>query len=99
MKTGVELITQERKEQIEKHGRTTNKDIALNQIEQLSKAASILCYNFNSCLTEEEVIDDYLPEGWNKDIWKRMVMKSYKERLIIAGALIAAEIDRIQAHE
>jgi hypothetical protein len=28
-----------------------------------------------------------------------MAKKSYKDRLIIAGALIAAEIDRIQATE
>lgn len=36
------------------------------------------------------------PSFWDKALWKRMIEKPEKERLIIAGALIAAEIDRIQ---
>ncbi len=35
------------------------------------------------------------PEGWNKELHNKMMNKPYKDRLIIAGALIAAEIDRI----
>jgi len=35
------------------------------------------------------------PNGWDVDIYKKMRNKSYKERLIIAGALIAAELDRL----
>jgi hypothetical protein len=44
---------------------------------------------------EEQVKGIY--EGLhNVKIWNKMAFKPYKERLIIAGALIAAEIDRLQ---
>lgn len=36
------------------------------------------------------------PENWDKAIFDKMISKPWKQRLIIAGALIAAEIDRIQ---
>lgn len=93
MKKGIELIAQERAEQIEKHGRTIEKDVELNDDCQLSFAASVLA-SFN--------IEDYdarheAPNGWDLNIWQKMHDKPYKERLIIAGALIAAEIDRLQA--
>ena len=39
------------------------------------------------------------PYGWDKKIWQHMTNKPLKERLIIAGALIAAEIDRINYNE
>ena len=92
MKTGIELIAQERKEQIKKHLRSVEYDVNFNSDNQLSKAAAGLC------------VDDIggywsfktLPEGWDQQIWDKMTNKSYKERLIIAGALIAAEIDRLQ---
>lgn len=87
MKTGVELIAKERKEQIEKHKRTVELDVKLNFDKQLSTAAMRLLYNDSSTSS--------YPIGWNKNIWNHMRNKSYKERLIIAGALIAAEIDRL----
>jgi hypothetical protein len=95
MKTGIELIAQERKEQIEKHGRSTGDDVRFNNKGQLQRAAEIL-------ITIDEDIDLYrhklfIPSGWNKDIWFKMLNKPHKERLIIAGVLIAAEIDRLQA--
>ncbi len=40
-----------------------------------------------------------IPAGWDKQIWEHMLKKKHKQRLIIAGALIAAEIDRITAVE
>jgi hypothetical protein len=94
MKTGIELIAQERKEQVEKHGRTIDKDVYENGSYQLSIGASKMlaypaeCHNYQ-----------LPPNGWSVDIYKKMRDKPYKERLIIAGALIAAEIDRIQAVE
>lgn len=39
------------------------------------------------------------PTGWDKSIWAKMCSKSYKERLIMAGALIAAELDRLTSIE
>lgn len=90
MKTGIELIAQERQEQIDKHGRTLSQDKEYNKDSQLQDAAR--------GLIEEPRRARYRnipPIGWDLSIWQKMWDKSYKERLIIAGALIAAEIDRI----
>jgi len=85
---GVELIAQERKEQIEKHGRTVERDVIENAHYELSGGAVQLLG-----------LNGQKPQDWDAAIWERMVGKSLKERLIIAGALIAAEIDRMQAIE
>lgn len=92
MKTGIELIVEERQEQITKHGRTIIKDVDQNSVEQLSMGAYMLL-----AVDYEEGIDpaSYL-FGWDQEICQHMIGKPYKERLIIAGALIAAEIDRLQ---
>ena len=94
-KSGIELIAKERDEQIKKHGYTTLKDAAHNANEQLSLAAGWLCYNEQGCADMEEVSEEQCPQGWNEMLWAKMCAKPYKERLIIAGALIAAEIDRL----
>lgn len=95
--TGIELIAKERQEQIEKHGRSIEKDVANNSTleKPLTKAAAALTVEFGASLATATM----RPEGWNEDIWFKMMSKPYKERLIIAGALIAAEIDRVIATE
>ena len=90
MKTGIELIAEERQEQIEKHGRSIERDVKENDNYQLSNAAGLLA------LIDNNDVRLLCPKGWNELHWKRMCDKSYEQRLIIAGALIAAEIDRIQ---
>jgi hypothetical protein len=92
MKTGIELIAEERQEQIEKHGKTVEYDVVNNQFGQLSYAAECL-------ITEDPHNKIDAPHGWGLQLWMRMKNKSDKDRLIIAGALIAAEIDRIQSIE
>lgn len=89
--TGIELIAQERKEQIEKHGRSLEYDREFNRgnqimdaVEQLIKPAKFL-YGFNT------------PAGWSISIFAKMMSKPHVERLTIAGALLAAEIDRLNA--
>ena len=42
MKTGIELIAEERQEQIEKHGRSIERDVKENDNYQLSNAAGLL---------------------------------------------------------
>ena len=42
MKTGIELIAEERREQIEKHGRTLENDFVINDVGQLAHAAEML---------------------------------------------------------
>lgn len=96
--TGIELIAQERKEQIEKHGKSIDDDIKHNAYRELTKAAKgLLDFNTKGNKKDDEDYAEFLRlKSWNKDIWINMCCnKSYKERLIIAGALIAAELDRI----
>jgi hypothetical protein len=85
MKTGIELIAQERAEQIEKHGFDVenDKDYAHNE---LIKAAlfAINPYQFE------------WPYYWDEEFRTKIRNKPNDiERLKVAGALIAAEIDRL----
>jgi hypothetical protein len=89
MKTGIELINEERIEQIEKHQVTISKDILNNPNGELMTAARLLLYPY---ATASEP-----PNNWDKIIWNRMRNKTVRQRLIIAGALIAAELDRLQS--
>lgn len=97
-KTGIELIADERLEQQIIHHRTIERDVNENKDYQLSIAASMLALEYpHICLELEDVEENHCPDNWDKELWKKMVNKPYKERLIIAGALIAAEIDRLSA--
>lgn len=91
--TGIELITKERQEQLEKHGISIQNDIDNNANNQLVDSALRLIMQDEAL---HEIVLQNAPQGWNRKIWKKMCKKPYTERLIIAGALIAAEIDRIQ---
>lgn len=104
--TGIELIAEERNEQIEKHGRTVASDVEYNVCGQLSFAVVALASEYdatgNKGGSDENRINHFerwRPIGWDKEQWMIMISKSYRERLIIAGALAAAEIDRLQAIE
>ena len=90
--TGIELIAKERKEQLEKHGISVKNDAQFNSLMEYNGLPSLP-------LGAIGLIDNYLqrvPPHWNKKMLEKMRSKPYKERLIIAGALLAAEIDRIQ---
>jgi hypothetical protein len=39
------------------------------------------------------------PKGWDLIQFRKIINKDHKSMLVIAGALIAAEIDRLQAVE
>ncbi len=107
MKTGIELIAEERQEQIEKHGRTIDQDVkentSVDKYAPLTAAARALLFpviNAGLDFKLNEFIEATRPKKWDIGIWSKMVKKPYKERLIIAGALIAAEIDRLNhSHE
>ena len=98
MKTGVLLIAEEREHQISKHG-FTGEHHANNPLwydeNQLIRAAWGLCNYDKDQLTA--IYRDTKPLNWDKEWWQRMCDKPKLERLIIAGALIAAEIDRLQS--
>ncbi len=94
MKAGIELIAKERQEQIEKHGRTIKEDMEQNADFQLLIGARALLRNDSHSIN----MGDF-PNDWDYPICKRMMNKNYRERLIIAGALIAAELDRLNNDE
>jgi hypothetical protein len=84
--TGIELITQEREEQINKHGWSLKNDTDYLHNE-LIKAALF-------AINPEQF---EWPFYWHEDFRNKIINKPNAiERLKIAGALIAAEIDRIQ---
>lgn len=87
---GVVHIAIERAEQINSLGRTVELDVKNNDGQQLAQAASVLSYPFHYAQDNDDI-----PEGWDRDLFLKMWNKPMKERLIIAGALIAAEIDRL----
>lgn len=92
-KTGIELIAQERHEQIHKHRRTVEYDSQINSRRILCEGAIALISNYgDGSITQ-------FPDHWSPEICAHMISKPYKERLIIAGAFIAAEIDRLQFEE
>jgi outer membrane cobalamin receptor len=87
--TGIELIAKERLEQRVKHHRTLKYDAENNKDYELSRGAA--------ALIEGDIT--WMPESWDEAVSQRMIGKSYQERLVIAGALIAAEIDRLNYKE
>ena len=89
MVTGIDLIKKEREEQINKHGRSLKYDALENEHCELSLGAVMV-------IDADETLR---PTNWDEKIIKKMVKKPYKERLIIAGALLAAELVRLIAIE
>lgn len=88
MKTGIELIAEERKEQVEKHGYDVVHDTKFYSNNELVKSA-LFCIapNFFEW-----------PYNWSDEHREGIYGKDRVSQLKIAGALIAAEIDRLQYH-
>ncbi len=96
MKSGIELIAEERQKQIDKFGCTAEHHKEHDEYYenlQLQEAAHVLLAH-----DLHEVGDFDIPAGWNEEWYQKMNWDTREERLIMAGALIAAELDRIQAH-
>jgi hypothetical protein len=90
MKTGIELIAEERQKQIAKWGNTEAHDVIHDSFE-LSRAAAAISYN-----APEDINTLIYAPDWAWELRVKYVNDNIK-RLQIAGALIAAEIDRIQS--
>jgi hypothetical protein len=84
-KSGDELIAEERAEQVLKHGRPITYDLRANQNGELLMMAEALIYH-KYAMT---------PDNWDRGVIDKMMNKTLSQRLVIAGALIAAEIDRL----
>lgn len=85
IKSGIELISKERCEQITKHGWSLKDDQSYSD-EQLLKAALF-------CIDQKRF---EWPFGWLAMFRDKIIRKDRIQQLTVAGALIAAEIDRIQ---
>lgn len=101
MKTGIELIAEERQRQIEVEGWTKDHD-KKHDSGQLSAAAAAYAF---APFMKDEIRDGYRtppapmwPQYWLAKWWKPCPQDRVRE-LQKAGALIAAEIDRLLALE
>ena len=96
MKTGIELIADERKRQVEKEGWTNSHDDEYQDTGDLALAAA--CYALPHDKRHQIAVGDTVAPihwPWAVKWWKPSPHYRIKE-LTKAGALIAAEIDRLQ---
>jgi len=94
MKTGIELIADERQKQIDKHGFTGEHHAnhpEWYEENQLTEAATELLKIYPK--------SENLPLNWDADWWADLCNRHLLTRFQIAGALIAAEIDRLQQNK
>ena len=91
MKTGIELIAEERQRQIEKEGWTPEHDDGHTEQEMAGAAA---CYAMPEGRRELNPIKVPYDFPWGSKWWKPTPKNRIRE-LQKAGALIAAEIDRL----
>lgn len=110
-KTGIELIAKERQEQIEKHGWNAKHDDKHNTGELADAAAvcasTVRIYNKFEYANNTH-FDVLAMKGWKLPLdWdgnrlldnNKSSKKTRIHQLKVAGALIAAEIDRLQRKE
>lgn len=92
MKTGIELIAEERQEQILKHKWSLEYDKS-HKDGQLIQAAQFCQEQATGCAIE----DCRWPEGWSKYFEDKIRSKTQIGKLICAGAFYMAENDRLNA--
>ena len=88
-------VLAERHRQQDKLGWTPEHD---DKHEDYSLSGAARCYMHPHNATELSNISEYVPRGWPwcKRWWKP---KTYRENLVRAGALIIAEIERLDRRE
>ena len=89
MKTGIELITDERTRQIEIEGWTKEHDAEHGKYDLLAAA---ICYAHNAGQFKSGCPREW---PWGDEWWKPTAGNKIRD-LIKAGALIAAQIDKMQ---
>lgn len=105
IKTGISIIAEERARQIEKEGYTTEHDTRYTEGDLANAAScyamtpykrSYIRYIYNYANGSEPDKDKDMPAfwPWDKSYWKPSPNNRIRE-LAKAGALIAAEIDRL----
>lgn len=91
-KTGIEMIAQERAEQIEKHGYTVEKDVEKYGDKGLIGVAGVITGSLVDPQMEMMLMP-VMTELWGIDAAYKIAKKSPEEKLALVGALVAAQID------
>jgi len=93
--TGIELITKERDEQINKHGYGIENDRKYKSGELILLVEYLIKVDEDA---EKNNYADILESdfGFANEFLNKLRQKRYIEQLTVAGATIAAEIDRLQ---
>jgi hypothetical protein len=101
MPTGIELIAQERQEQIEKHGHTVEADVKSNPGNELLSAIMLIVGNVTfmrgGSPLPRDAFYDLKPESWSEESCFKIITGGDVDQLKKLGALAAAEIDRLQS--
>lgn len=98
MKTAIELITEERERQITQEGWTLEHDDEQHAPGELACAAATYAMPPDSMIRDSSVYSPSEVPGtwpWAKEWWKPSPDNRIKE-LVKAGALIVAEIEKLQ---
>jgi len=95
MKTGIELIAEERVRQVAQEGWTPGHDDEHKRGELALAAACYACEDYDPQPTLTANPFKLAPSHWPWD-WSWWKPKDHIRNLVRAGALIAAEIDRLQ---
>lgn len=95
MRTGIELIAEERQRQIDKEGFNSEHDSHNNMGELVLAASCYLGYEYPHWAETVDLIPVPKHFPWDKKWWKPTPNDRVRE-LAKAGALIAAEIDRLK---
>ena len=93
MKTGSELIAEERQRQISEEGWTPEHDDEHSAGQLAMAAASYAIVDVDEDYCDIDPVQVIWPWDWNLTWWKP---RDRVKNLVKAGALIAAEIDRLQ---
>lgn len=97
MKTGTDLITEERQRQIEKEGWSLGHDRANHKRDELARAgaAYAMPHRFRDLMANGRPKLFPFSVRWWKPSPKPLTREGRIRELVKAGALIAAEIDRL----
>lgn len=94
--TGIQLVAGERSRQLRVEGRKTDQDVVQWPGGELAVAAACYAVEGTHAKINYEAVSNDLLHGWPLDpFWDKRSKHSRIRRLAIAGALIAAEIDRL----
>ncbi|MEP2445610.1 MAG: hypothetical protein ABJI69_00155 [Balneola sp.] len=83
--TGITKIQKERKDHLTKHGYTAEHDDQYTKEELLDAALFCITGDMSNA-----------PVSWHDEFYRKVFRKCRVDQLAVAGALIAAEIDRLQ---